>query len=698
MRHDIELQAQVQQHADITPQWYPLDIGNGNTLTLDYVSNLLSDVSQINSSRSFTVKLPRTRRNDAAFDLAVVPQHESQRPYRYLPCRIFVDGIDVTGNAFMYLVSSEASTYNAVIVFGLMQEYKAWADAGKGLKELNDQGQYVKWDTDAAYGRYVGTLHPVYVPPLWYGSDANINTYTPANGLGKLMYYGIYNPGFERTDTLVDYANVHPFVTVRELWERIISENGLNFNLPNAVKLDMEDLAIVLTKVSGNIPQGNPYSGNSEATGYPDTVRLSSSLTFGWNIICTTVGDCFQNGNPYNTKGKILYKGDGKRLSVMVNLVVEDNSSFSYNGSNHSASYILNAVGHLEYFDLCVYVYSVQQTLRLTPTFTGSGLQWDGTIEVPCYDNPAEGDAIADIWIANDNGMLQYLPGAFNQYWMLGRNNWDRLFPWQRGDVSVVYYQDTHDYPQPVFKCFPNLPDIKQLDFVKMVCHLYGLFPCQRGNAVYFVPIEDLEENKIYAYDWSDYLLEDDPDAPHHTDWHMTDLARRNRVSYKEDEKDLVVDEAFLTVDDDTLDREKDFFIIPLAASYDDMIDQYSITPVYDDSTDPPTLTGYKAEYTECEHRLMRVVEWYNGEKNVTRLAFQNLSSAQIIAERYGAYQSYVNQPRIVTERLRVPLADLQTLDYSKPVFLSKYGKYFAIIDIKWTVTQDTCETKFLML
>ena len=188
MRHDIELQAQVQQHADITPQWYPLDIGNGNTLTLDYVSNLLSDVSQINSSRSFTVKLPRTRRNDAAFDLAVVPQHESQRPYRYLPCRIFVDGIDVTGNAFMYLVSSEASTYNAVIVFGLMQEYKAWVDAGKGLKELNDQGQYVKWDTDAAYGRYVGTLHPVYVPPLWYGSDANINTYTPANGLGKLMY------------------------------------------------------------------------------------------------------------------------------------------------------------------------------------------------------------------------------------------------------------------------------------------------------------------------------------------------------------------------------------------------------------------------------------------------------------------------------------------------------------------------------
>ena len=699
MRHETELRVQVQQPNDSEPQWYPLDIGNGNTLTLDYVSNLLSDVSKITSSRSFTVKLPRTRRNDTVLDLAVVPQHQSERPYRYLPCRVYVDGIDVSGEAYMYLVSAEAATYNSVIVFGLMQEYKNWVDAGKTLKQLENEGQYIKWDTDAAYGRHVGTLHPIYEPPLWFGDDPNINTYTPANGLGRLMYFGIYYPGFTRTDANVAYANVHPFVTVRELWERMVAENSLSFTLPNAVKLDMEDLAIVLTKISGNVPQGNPYTDNSEATDYPSTLRLSSSLKFGWNIICSTVGDCYQNGNAYNTKGKILYKGDGRRLSVGVNMIVEDNSSFTYNGSNRSASYILNDVGHLEYFDLCVYIYSVQITLHLTPTYTGSGLQWNGTIEVPCYGIPVEGDAVADIWIENDNGMLQYLPGAFNQYWMIGRNVWDSLFPWQRGDMSVIYYQGTHDYPQPQFKCFPNLPDIKQLDFVKMVCHLYGLFPCQRAGVVDFIPIDELEVNKPNAYDWSRYLLEDDPDAPHHTDWHMTDLARRNRVSYKIDDNDLFVDEAFLTIDDDVLDRDRDFFTIPLAASDGDMINQYYLKPKYDDATNPPTLTGYEAEFTECEYRLMRVVEWYNAvNKTATRLAFQNLSSAQIIAERYGAYQSYVNQPRIVTERMRVPLADLRDLDYSVPVFLSKYGRHFAVIDIKWTVTQDTCEAKLLML
>ena len=698
MRHEIELRVKVQKTTDSAPNWYTLDIGSGNTLTLDYVSNLLSDVSKITSSRSFTVKLPRTRRNDTVLDLAVVPQHQSQRPYRYLPCRVYVDGIDVSGEASMYLVSAEASTYNAVIVFGLMQQYKAWVDAGRTLKELEDSGQSIIWNWRAAY-TFVppsGSTHDTgQYPPIWYGDDPNVQTYTPANGLGKLMYYGIYTPGFDRSDKSVDAANIHPFVTVRELWERIVNENGLNFRLPNWVELDMENLAVVLTKVSGNSTQGTPNADNNSGIGTnPDTIRLSAALAFGWNIMCTTVGNCYKNGNA-TTKSKILYKGDGDSVSLQITLLLADSSSFPYNGSNRSASFILNDVGHMEYLDLCVYVYATQQTIRLTPTYTNIGILWQGTVNVPCL-NAVEGDAVADIWIDNDIRMLSYLPGAFDTYWMLGRDDWDRLFRFSQCSIGVTYYTGSFIYPHPVFRCFPNLPDIKQLDFVKMVCNLYGLFPCQTPSGIDFIEIDKLEDNKPDAYDWSRYLLDDDPDAPHHTDWHMTDLARRNRVSYKEDEKDLVIDEAFLTVDDDTLDREKDLFTIPLAASDGDYIDQYDLTPLYDDSVDPPALIGYEAEFNECVHRLMRVVQWY--PYKLTVLAFQGLSAEQIIAERYASYQAYVNQPRIVTERLRVPLADLRTLDYSRPVFLDKYGRHFAIIDIKWTVTQDTCEAKLLML
>lgn len=671
MRHEIELQVRVQQPNDSDPQWYQLDIGNGNTLTLDYVSNLLSDVSKISSSRSFTVKLPRTRRNDTVLDLAVVPQHQSERPYRYLPCRVYVDGIDVAGEAFMYLVSAEASTYNAVIVFGLMREYKAWVDAGNGLKDLQDSGERIQWDWQAAYtdGQHPGQPEPN--APIWYGNDAA--SYVAQNGLNKAMYFGIYNPGFALTWPEVLWANVHPFVTVRELWERIVAENSLDFTLPNWVKLDMENLAIVLTKKSGNIPVGTPTSHTTQVA---DPLLKWSVFSAKFWFSLTDAG-YFDTASQYD---KIFSKGL-KPVGLNINIVLDD------------AEDLIEMVGgdmtrlKLRVREISPNVPQVVTTgFAITPTqTTNSQIVYNGRVQLE--GSEVEGDFIGYFFVDVD---------MTNEEW--GTFRMDYIEDIQvSGAVQYQTYENTVDYPND-FLMIPNLPDIKQIDFVKMVCHLYGLFPCQRGGTVYFIPIDELEDNKTKAYDWSRYLLEDDPDAPHHTDWHMTDLARRNRASYKEDDKDPVVDEAFLDIDDDTLDPMKDFFTIPLAASDGDLIDQYDLTPEYDDTTEPPTFTGYKVDFTECEHRLMRVVQWkVKNETNIV-LSFQNLSTAQILAERYSSYQAYVNQPRIITERLRVPLADLRTLDYSRPVFLDKYGRHFAIIDIKWTVTQDTCEAKLLML
>jgi len=692
MRHEIELRVQVQQPNDMEPQWYPLDIGSGNTLTLDYVSNLLSDVSKITSSRSFTVKLPRTRRNDTAFDLAVVPQHGSVIPYRYLPCRVYVDGIDVAGEAYMYLVSADAPTYNAVIVFGLMQEYKAWVESGKTLKDLEDSGESVLWDWRAAYifTPSPGSPHDILdYPPVWFGDDANVPTYTPANGLGKLMYYGIYNPGFERNDITVSYANVHPFVTVRELWERIVRENSLDFVLPQSVKLDMENLAIVLTKIGGNVPQsGNPQNHTIETDG-------------DWSL--SQVGSMYYY-LPAITEEGYIERTSSRGLTVKQqgNGIVRLVLTFMLKGQQ--VEWLMQRLGNdVTKMRMLISDFVSNETAYIEPIYS-----YDSTAEEWRLYYMGTYNFTGGVEEGRDVGALQIrFPtagmGGYNVvYGYFDNIEICNIAP-PPANQSVVAgigsFQGSINYPQPSFLCFPNLPDIKQLDFVKMVCHLYGLFPCQRGGTVEFIPIDELEDNKPSAYDWSRYLLEDDPDAPHHTDWHMTDLARRNRVSYKEDDKDLVIDEAFLDIDDDTLDPLKDFFTIPLAASDGDLIDQYDLTPEYDDTTEPPTFTGYKVDFTECEHRLMRVVEWYDPiNKKVTRLSFHNLSAAYIIAERYASYRAYVNQPRIITERLRVPLADLRTLDYSVPVFLSKYGRHFAVIDIKWTVTQDTCEAKLLML
>lgn len=712
MRKDISIYVKVNlpgMEYDME-EWQLLDVGN-LSLTLDYISNILSDIGSITSSRTFTVKLPRTVHNDKVLDLAVVPQYESNSRYKYLPCKCYVNDIDVMGDAFLYLLDSEATNYQCCIVFGLLQYYRAWIDAGKSIKNLSDTGQFVQWNWRAAfYDIYVpaGSTHDIIdYPPIWWGDDPNINTYTPQNGLGKLMYYGIYTPGFDRTDTLVNYANVHPFVTVREIFERIISENNLSFVMPTSVLRDMENLAIVLTSIKGNAAQGTPNFDNNVATTRPQTIRLSSALSFGWNIICSTIGDCWQNGNPYGVKGKILAKGDANSVDLQVNMLLADNSSFYWHGSTRKASYILNEEGHMEYLDLCVYLYATQQTVRITPTYTALGIMWQGTINIPCFSifgGIHEGDAIADVWIDNDGRMCNYLQGAFNNYWMGNRNGWDALFSWSMCALNVVYYTGSMFYPHPRFRCFPNLPDIKQVDFVKFVCQLYGLFPVVNpaiSDEIDFVPFDGLIENEPKAYDWSGRLFEEDADAPKKIALRLGDYAQRNIIAYKEDEKDPVLDSirtGSLNVYDQTLEHERELITFPLAASEGDYIGQYNIIMEEDDETDPPTVT-YEAEFIECVHRLMRVVSWYNyANKTVTELSFSGLSVPEIIEKYYSTYRAYIERPRLITERVRLLETELKALDMRIPVYLSKYGRYFAIKDIKWTVGNDYAECELLML
>lgn len=703
----IEVMTPSKQY-EYVENWERLDTYQDQKMTLQYISNLLTGVESITSSSTLSVKLPRTVRNERILDLATRPQYDSAMTHRKIECRVYINGIDMMKDAYCYILDCESDSYEIAIVFGLLQNYGQWIDAAKSLRDLQDQGQSVEWNWRAAfYEIYVpaGSTHDTGdYPPIWFGDDANINTYTPANGLGRLMHYGIYTPGFERTDNLVNYANVHPFVTMREIWERIISENNLNFVLPQSVKRDMEDLAIVLTSVSGNAAQGTPNTDISTATGHPDTVRLSSALSFGWNIICTTIGECFQNGNAYaSRKGKILYKGDADVVNLQVSMLLEDSTSFPYNGGNQTASYIINAAGHMEYFNLCVYVYATRQTLTLTPTCTPIGIYWQGTIQIPCW-GAREGDAIADIWIDNEVRICNYCEGAFNTYWMLGRDEWDKLFTWSACGINVIYYTGSMIYPHPRFRCFPNLPDISQLDFVKFVCQLYCLFPVvNRGNEeqIDFVPFDVLEENTLKAYDWSDKLLEYARDVPKKISFRAGDYARRNLIQYTEDEQDYVSEEirtGNLLVDDITLDPKKELVTFPLAACEDNYIGQYNIKTETNNETDPPTIT-YEAEFIDCVHRLMRVTEWYNyANKKVTRLGFVNLSVPYIISTYYSTYQATIAKPRIITEHIRLNELEMRDIDFTRPVYLRKYGRFYAIKQIQWTVGDDYAECELLQL
>lgn len=684
MRKEIEIWAMVAEQ-----DWRLLDMENGMSLSFDFASNILNDVGSITSSRTFTIKLPRTTNNDMIMDFVTVPEYESAKRYANIPCRIYVNGVDITGAAYLYILASGAGVYECCVVFGLMQHYKDWVDAGKKLNELADVGEYIDWSWKAAY---------IFTPGAGSTHDP---TQAIWNGANNKMHYGVYNPGFIRDDIKVSYANVHPFVTVGEIWSRVRNQNGLEIIMPDDVKDDIGNLAMILTKTKGNQPQGMPAIdsnyGNQDENPY--TFRKNvHTVDFGWNIPMSTVGDCWMNGSVLDgtSRGKLVYKGDGKRLSVSIQIAIKDESSFSYGGSSHCAGYILNDLGLLSYLDFKIRLLRGGIEYSLTPTFVaGNSQNWivyNGTIVIPCED-ANEGDVVAEAWIDNDTKMTNVLPGSFNQYWMLGRDAWDDLFSFAQPPViNITYYEGTVDYPNTNFYLVPNLPDIKQLDFLKFICNLYGLFPVvsnQNPDQIDLVPISVLEENKPNAYDWSNLLDDAERDTPRKTAFDIG-LAKRNRIAWKADEKDSFVSEAFIESNGAVTEREKDMFVLPFAATERNTVPQYQLTLSEDG-------VNYDVEFNECEYRIMRVTQWYPTGK-MTKLSFVNLSAEYIATVTYAAWRSYVLNPVVITERVRLKETDLAEIDMTRPVFLAKYGRHFAIKDIKWTVGNAYAECELLML
>ncbi len=676
MKPKNEIIISVNAGTDDAPDWQQLDMNQGEQFALDFINNLFTDISSItSSSTASTIRIPRTVHNDKVFDCAYNPTYNSSFPYRYHECRCRFNDIDITGKSYMYLVSVEEGFYRIVIVFGLMQNCKKWIEDNPGLRQLPDNGECIQWDWQAAYndGPHAGMPDPW--APIWYGDDAA--SYAAHNGLSKAMYFGIYNPGFPLTYENVSLANVHPFVTLREIWERITEANNLRFVLPPDVERDMEELALVLTKIDGNTPNGVPAIHTTQIS----SPHLMHRPPYRFWFHLSEEGYFDTATNLFN---RVFSQGI-TAVTLNINIILEN---YEFQGLSNLIHYVGGNMNKLK----MKIVDTVSNTQHyITPVNTGtsdSQLFYSGRVTLE--GNEVNGAAIGYL-------MVEIEPTNYQEDWVTVEEYLRDISA--TGSVQYITYQDSVNYPNK-FLLIPNLPDVSQLDFVKAICGMYCLFPVVHNaedEIIHFVKFDTLEDNVIKSYDWSNKHLETDRHAPKHADFDIGIFAKRNRIAYKKDDKEDVTCESIIEVNDDTLEKEKDVVVFPWAASNGNTIEQYKIV-TDNTSTDPPTVTR-KVEFTECEYRLMRVQEWYNyALKKVTRLSFYNLSTEYLISQYYTTYIGTSTESKQLKENIMLNELDLKTMDFTRPVYLRKYGRFFAVKSIRWDTDSPYSEVELIQL
>lgn len=121
-----------------------VDLGEDTKITLNLKSNLLSDLSKIVSNNSYTIKLPKTVRNQRIIEHADIPSCNTVYPRRYHHARYFRNGVEIISNAKAVLLSV-SDTIDIAITWGNITLLAGIVENDKSLNELIDTGYYITW-------------------------------------------------------------------------------------------------------------------------------------------------------------------------------------------------------------------------------------------------------------------------------------------------------------------------------------------------------------------------------------------------------------------------------------------------------------------------------------------------------------------------------------------------------------------------
>ena len=679
----------------------PLDLDPKQSITLEYRSNLLSSIENITCSSSYTIKVPHTIRNDKLLQLAKVPSFDCKQLYKKIGCRVYVNGIDMIGDAWCYITDSDKDTYSLVITFGLMQNLGEWLTNKPGLRDLDDKAynsqnvENIEWNANAGV-------------TVW--SNNSRSKYTRQR---KSMYFGTYDCGVANTAI----CNIHPVVTLRELYERIVGENNLNFTMPTEVLRKINNLVLLLT--SDNTRGEVDYNKKVESLPNPTRIVVDEHHGDGEG---TFLAIDMNNENLYNVNvphnvldfNNWLNAGFVRLGDKHVTVVTSYSGKIRVTGS--SSNNVKYGMTYQQYFatgnlqDMKLW-YPVNGSYTYT---TPTRVIYNGVsmVEFTLPDIVSKnygnyvGLLLFSFRLQSGNHELASFNGDYVNIGQVSNGTW-------YDGISMTYTYTLKEQGYPgwgYFNLVENLPDISQIDFIKAICQMFGLFVIGgAGDNVKFVRFSKLSENILNGnvYDWSEYLIDTGRDNPQKIAFTVNDYARHNSIGYKHDDNDPRPKDsvAYLEVENELLEKTKQLVEFPWAASTMDgtpavpLIRQYSIKEENNELVF--TELAYRLLYIEGIDDGTPVQEEQNERSDTTAktLSFPQWLEAEALVEtNYSDYQEAIRKPKIITEKVKLNEYELKNLDFTIPAYLEKYGRYFAIISARWSSQSDTTEFKMLML
>lgn len=619
-------------------QGQAVDVAPDTKITLNFNSNIFGDISKITPSNSLTITLPKTPKNAKVFGAPSVVGGSSIAPYRRWNAELYVNGVAMVDTAYAVLLSV-GDSYEIALYWGVVTALSTLKDNGKTLADINE------------------VLEIKYGGENWWDNWEGVYGKTTDGTLSMNIINAVYDAGIEdlrNNATARAQVALLPSVKASWLWNRIVANNGLTIEKPSKFTQALGKLALPFTT-------HKTFGGESFSANY---LKSNTRYSKQWEAGAIT----FHTFD--SVPSSVYFEATNAVVRLMLSLDrAEFDAGIFRSKAEGRVRFECRVSGTCDHSSLAnLYIEhrdsgNSDKKREVSARVLESNFDRTLSIEVDVL----EGDYI-----------LPYIK------WIdtTGRDNPDGVRVSSASiKVEAQYADEEVQVMGGMINTRDNLPDISQLDFVKALCAMYGLWATLIDGVVHLVSFEDLYAQT--PIDWSHKLVGTGDGDASKTTYTLADYAKRNILRYKEDDTVNVDASGALVVDNDNLDREKDMLTLPFSASDGNIIPHLKWKD--DDSS-----TG-EVEEQKVEPRIMVLKGSVINQK--ASLSFDGLMLSQLIPEYYGYWQKIMRNPIVIEEKVRLSEIDIKMLDFRKSIYLQKYGAQFAIDKVQWSEGEPSTVT-----
>lgn len=661
-----------------------------DTPSLIFQSPVFNDLDVIQSNRSAEINLPLTPRNRKAFGLIDrIDILDDSAAYRKHSAAYYLGGFPIFTRGYA-MVTDVTDTINITLVWGNIDNFQPLFDAS--LRDLREQiievagADYVEWNKDTKYAAPSETTSAGFIQ-IDFGAGRNINYSHPSVQVSAILdaiqkYHGIT---IENITRLSQTSDKHPMIVP------LVSKNSG----PDSWYSDRFE--------ASSAHYGNTSSSNtalrfreivsdkrSILTDQNYAIDVSSTKTIDVSIISYSSAVFFPGMRATSASPTLKLRGDSGNGTSEVLLSVEGIDTGSGIRFGVKPDLFNNVEVNVEDYDTVRWILSNAVTIDATTSdeFTVAAK----FIITPHFD---------DIQFPSPFPIAENLPDMTHAEFLSALMTMAGLFAYpDSSDSNTIrmmspdqFYNstDTIDYDYRIVDSGDNRTPNTQTDRRIVNSHLDATIQ-----------------------DWSRKVILNDRGEiwrPEGTEFTIGDYAQTNTLDYDNDEDaEMLNTQGIISIDNENIERENELVSLDFSASTNragwntDHSDwPFAFVPCYEEQT----VNGAKeVNYSAPSARILADVNTTIEDGNGTVGRYRHGlfprtmyfgGSEGIVAKRYADYQRILKKFRMITVYVKLSVADICNLDYTRRVYLDVYGCYFAIYSVT-TGEDGICECKLIKL